>query len=180
MSRRRFIARPPRTNRPHRVNRQIRISPVRVIDAEGKQLGVMSADEGRQVAREAGLDLVEMAPEARPPVCRVMDYGRYRYEQSKRKKAMKSQKNDLKTLQLRPRIEEHDLDTKLRKASGFLEEGHPVKVVMRMRGRERATIPRWMDRLRNIVGQLTQDESGRVKQAPRVEGRDLVAMVEPA
>jgi translation initiation factor IF-3 len=160
----------------HRVNRQIRISQIRVIDPDGQQLGIMTPDEGRRVADEAGLDLVEVAPQARPPVCRVMDYGKFRYDQSKKKDH--SKQTIVKTITLRPKTDKHDLGTKLSQASKFLEKGNKVRFVMRMRGRERAHIGLWIKKLVDIL-QMMEPGTYTVASTPRAEGRAIVAMLDP-
>lgn len=122
------------------------------------------------------MDLVEVAPQARPPVCRVMDYGKFRYDQSKKKDH--SKQTIVKTITLRPKTDTHDLGTKLRQASKFLKEGNKVRFVMRMRGRERAHIKLWVDKLGEII---TMMEAGTytVSLTPRSEGRQIVAMIDP-
>lgn len=161
----------------HRVNHQIRIAQIRVIGAEGDQLGIMTPEEARRVAQESGLDLVEVAPKARPPVCRIMDYGKFRYDQSKKKDH--SKQTIVKTITLRPKTDDHDLGTKLRQASKFLGQGNKVRFVMRMRGRERAHVGLWVDKLRKIIARMDQGTYN-VAQTPRPEGRAVVAMLDPA
>lgn len=161
----------------HRVNHQIRISRILVIDQHGEKLGEMSPDEGRDLAETAGLDLVEVVPHARPPVCRIMDYGKYKYEESKRQRSRPA-RTEVKTITLRPKTDTHDLQTKLAHARKFLEAGHRVKFVMRMRGREQAHIDMWEDKMFNIVSEL--NDIATVVARPRVEGRTITAMVEPA
>src|SRR5690606_34802816 len=127
-------------NERTRVNQQIRISPVRVIDPEGEQIGILPIEKALETAEQMGLDLVEVAPMARPPVCRIMDYGKFRYEeQRKAREARKKQHRvELKEVKLRPGIEDHDFDFKTRHARRFLEEGNKVKVTMMFRGRQMA------------------------------------------
>ena len=146
-----------------------------VIDVDGEQLGVMSPDEGRRVAREKGLDLVEVAPNARPPVCRIMDYGRFKYEQRKRTK--KQHQVQTKIIKLRPKTDQHDLETKLRHARRFLESGDRVRFVIRMRGRERAVTERWVKLLRALVAKL--DDCGTVTSRPQLEGGGVTCTLEP-
>ena len=112
-----------------------------VIDESGNPLGVMAPEEGRRIAFERGMDLVEVAPNNRPPVCKIMDYGRFRYEQ--RKKHKKQHQAETKILKLRPKTDPHDLETKLRHARGFLEDGDRVRFIVRMRGRVKALNERW-------------------------------------
>ena len=161
----------------HRVNHQIRIPQIRVIDPDGNQLGIMTPDEGRRIAEEAGLDIVEVAPQARPPVCRIMDYGKFRYDQSKKKDH--SKQTVVKTITLRPKTDNHDLGTKLRQANKFLGEGNKVRFVMRMRGRERAHVHMWVDKLNDIITRLEPD-TFTIVQRPRPEGRAIIAMVDPS
>ena len=173
---RRPFGREERPRDAHRVNRQIRISPIRVIGPDGEQLGVMSNDEGRAAADEYGLDLVEVAPNSRPPVCRILDYGKYKYELSKKKASSKSDRVEIKTIRLRPKTDDHDLNTKLRKAVAFLDAGNPVKFVMRMRGRENAFADRWIGLMNEFLAHL---ENVQIKSRPHVEGRAITAIVEP-
>lgn len=162
----------------YRVNYQIRIPQIRVIGPDGDQLGIMSPDEARAIAKENDLDLVEVAPKAKPPVCRIMDYGKFRYELSKKASASKSSRVELKTLRMRPKTDQHDLETLIRKARGFLEKGDRVKFVMRMRGREQAHTGLWINKLNEIVAELK--DVAIVTQTPRIEGRMITATVEPS
>lgn len=141
----------------------------------------MSPDEAREKAEEFGLDLVEVAPKARPPVCRIMDYGKYQYEQSKKKSASKSNRVQLKTVQFRPNTEEHDLNVKLKRAKRFIEGGNQVKFVMRMRGRERAYTDRWVEKLGELIETFQEDYETNIKvvSRPRSEGWRIQAIVEP-
>jgi translation initiation factor IF-3 len=121
-----------------RVNDQIRLPEIRVIDAEGKQLGVLQTQEALKMAEEQGLDLVEIAPTSRPPVCKIMDFGKFKYEQSKkaRESRKKQHTTHLKEIKIRPKIEEHDLEFKLRNAEKFLTDKDKVKITVIFRGRE--------------------------------------------
>jgi translation initiation factor IF-3 len=159
----------------HRVNHEIRISMVRVIDADGEQLGIMTPEEGRRIAGEQGLDLVEVASDARPPVCKILDYGKYKYEVSKRAKPQKTAKT--KTIKLRPKTSEHDLQTKFNQARKFLGDGDRVKFVMRLRGRENAYIDRWCKILAVELAKL--EDEGQISVRPRQEGRAVIAQVDP-
>ena len=145
-----------------RINEQIRISQIMVIDDDGEQLGVMHPDDARRIAREKGMDLVEVAPNARPPVCRIMDYGRFKYEQRKRSK--KQHQIQTKMIKMRPKTDPHDLETKLRHARRFLEGGDRVRFVVRMRGRERSVTDRWQKQLNELLGKL--DDIGVVTGRP--------------
>ena len=161
----------------HRINHQIRIAQILVIGADGEQLGIMTPDEAREIAEEASLDLVELVPNARPPVCRIMDYGKHKYEESKKART-RGTRVEVKTITLRPKTDTHDMNTKLSQARKFLEKGDRVKFVMRMRGREQAHTDMWEERMvREVVEQL--EDIATVVAAPRQEGRTITAMVEP-
>jgi translation initiation factor IF-3 len=160
-----------------RINQHIRIAKIRVIGPEGEQLGVMTPEEGRKIARDHSLDLVEVASEARPPVCKILNYDRYRYEQAKKKTASKSDRVELKTIRMRPRTDEHDLTTKLKQVEKFLAKGNKVKLEMAMRGRERAYTGRWAAQLSEIAKHLS--ENAKITSMPRAEGRIISMMVEP-
>ena len=177
MRRRRF-RRPVQPEFEHRLNERIRARTIRVVDDEGNMLGVMTPDRGRLIARGRGLDLVEVAPEARPPVCRVMDYGKYRYARAQREKASKKRATALKVVQLRPKTDTHDLETKMKRVRRFIERGDRVRLVMRLRGRERGVTDRWVRMLRGLVADL--GDAVKVVSAPRAEGRTLSMTLEPA
>jgi translation initiation factor IF-3 len=157
------------------VNREIRFPSIRVIGAGGEQLGILTPDDARRMAEEQGLDLVEVAPEARPPVCRIMDYGKFRYELSKKTKPQRTAK--LKTIKLRPKTDDHDLETKFNQARKFLGEGDRVKFVMRLRGREAAYVDRWCESLSKSLETLT--DAGHISLTPRPEGKAVVAQLDP-
>lgn len=162
-----------------RVNDRIRISPIRLIDQHGEQVGVIPADEARELALDAGLDLVEVAPNSRPPVCRIMDYGKYKYEQARKAKEAKKKQHTItvKEIKLRPKIEEHDYGFKMRHARRFLEEGDKVKFTLRFRGRE-MTHPELGERvLAKIKAEL--GESIVVEADIRREGRTMTMLVAP-
>ena len=135
----RFPGKPERKY-DHRINEMIHISRVRVVDENGNMLGEMGADQARTIARERGLDLVEVAPEARPPVCKILDYGKFKYEEKKKKAKAKTRQHvqELKEVRMRPLTGAHDLQTKLKHAREFLEEGDKVLFTIRFRGREQA------------------------------------------
>ncbi len=155
----------------------IRAAEIRVIDAEGQQLGVMTPDDAIRQAEEVGLDLVEVAPAARPPVCRIMDYGRYKYEQKKKSGKGKGHAASLKEIKLRPRTDQHDLDFKLKNAKRFLLEGDKVKVTVMYRGREmvhREIGRKQLDRVVELLGAIASVES-----VPRMEGRLLSMILVP-
>lgn len=146
-----------------------------VIDEDGSSLGIMSPEDGRRIAFEKGLDLVEMAPNARPPVCRIMDFGRFKYEQRKRQK--KQQQVQTKIIKLRPKTDPHDLETKLRHARRFLEAGARVRFIVRMRGRERAVTERWVAQLNELTAKL--EDVGILTGRPLAEAGGVTCTVEP-
>ena len=168
-----------RINEKTRVNRQIRISPVRVISPEGEQLGILPIERALEIAEDQGLDLVEVAPMARPPVCRIMDYGKFKYEEQRQaREARKKQHHvQIKEVKMRPAIEDHDFDFKVRHARKFLEEGHKVKLTMMFRGRQMAH-PEYGRQVLDRVFQEVQDLS-KVESHPMLEGRSMVMVLAP-
>ena len=162
-----------------RINEEIRAREVRVIGSEGEQLGIMSGREAQQLAYEKHLDLVEIAPTAKPPVCRIMDYGKYRYEQQKREKeSRKKQKTfDIKEVKLRPCIEEHDFNVKFKNAVRFLEDGDKVKVTIMFRGRELSHPELGEVLLNKMAAQLK--ELAVVERQPKLEGKNMIMIVAP-
>jgi translation initiation factor IF-3 len=160
-----------------RINERIQEAEVRVIGSDGSQLGVMSPEAATERAIEEGLDLVEVAPGSRPPVCRIMDYGRYKYEQKKKSGKGKGHAASLKEIKLRPRTDDHDLDFKLKNARRFLMDGDKVKVTVMYRGREmvhREIGRRQLDRVKEMLGALAT-----VENPPRMEGRFLSMILVP-
>ncbi len=155
------------------INEQIRDREVRVIGDNGQQLGIMSAKEAMKLAQEAELDLVKIAPTAKPPVCKIIDYGKYRYELArKEKEARKKQKVvELKEVRLSPNIDANDLNTKINAARKFLSKGNKVKVTLRFRGREMAHMHSSKHILDDIAKEL--EEAAIVEKAPKVEGRAI-------
>lgn len=155
------------------INEQIRDREVRLIGADGEQLGIVSSREAQKIADEAGLDLVKIAPNAKPPVCKVIDYGKYRYEQARKEKdAKKKQKTvELKEIRLSPNIEANDLNTKMNAAKKFLAKGNKVKITLRFRGREMA----YMNASKHILDDIAENLSdvAVVEKAPKVEGRSI-------
>jgi translation initiation factor IF-3 len=162
-----------------RVNDRIRIKEVRVISPDGTQLGIMPIEQALQTAYSQNLDLVEVAPEARPPVCRIMDYGKYRYEQSKKAREAKKKQTviELKEIKLRPKTEEHDFQFKARHAERFLKEGNKAKITMMFRGREVIRMDRGKALLDRFVEALK--EVAVVEQAPKIEGRNMTLILAP-
>ena len=155
------------------INEQIRDREVRVIGENGDQLGVMPVKEAQKLADEAGLDLVKIAPTAKPPVCKIVDYGKYRYEQARKEKdAKKKQKTvELKEIRLSPNIDTNDLNTKMNAAKKFLAKGNKVKITLRLRGREMAH----MNSSKHILDDFAESLSdvAVVEKAPKVEGRSI-------
>ena len=155
------------------INEQIRDKEVRLIGADGEQLGIVSSKEAQKLADEAGLDLVKIAPTAKPPVCKIIDYGKYRYEQArKEKEAKKKQKTvELKEIRLSPNIDTNDLNTKINSAKKFIEKGNKVKVTLRFRGREMAH----MNQSKYILDDFAESlaDVAVVEKAPKVEGRSI-------
>ena len=162
-----------------RMNRMIRFSPVRVIAPDGEQLGILAVDEAIAAAEARGLDLVEVAPMARPPVCRIMDFGKFKFEQAKAARAAKKKQRsiDLKEIKFRPGIDEHDFDFKTRHAREFLAEGNKVKVTMMFRGRQMAHPElgkEVLDRVAEVLGDV-----GKVEQEARLEGKNMTMLMTP-
>lgn len=150
--------------RPHRINEEIRAREVRVIDENKQQLGIMDVRKALEIAYEKGLDLVEVAPNANPPVVRIMDYGKFLYEQQKKQhEAKKHQKQiKVKEIQMRPRIGDHDLEVKVKKIREFIEDGNKVKIRIRLRGRERGKpelLKEIVEKLMNKVGDIVEVET---------------------
>lgn len=162
-----------------RVNDGITASQVRLIDADGEQVGVKDLEEAKQMASDAGFDLVEISPNADPPVCRIMDYGKYRYQDSKKKAAAKKKQKQMqiKEVKFRPGTDEGDYNVKLRNLRRFLEEGDKAKVTMRFRGREMAHQELGLELLQQVEQDL--QELGTVEQYPRLEGRQMVMVIAP-
>ncbi|ONG53464.1 translation initiation factor IF-3 [Pseudoroseomonas deserti] len=168
---------PPRDG--PRVNEDIRVPQVRLIDQDGEMLGVMSAREALLRAYELGMDLLEISPNAVPPVCKITDYGKYKYEQQKKaNEARKKQKIvEIKEIKVRPNIDDHDYDVKMRAAKGFIEEGDKVKVTLRFRGREMAHQDLGVKVLERIRTELA--ELAKVEQMPRLENRQMIMVLAP-
>ncbi|MAF26715.1 MAG: translation initiation factor IF-3 [Gemmatimonadetes bacterium] len=162
-----------------RINDRIRISPVRVIDEEGEMLGVMSIEEARGLADDRGIDLVEIAPGSRPPVCRLMDYGKFKYDQNKKERKARSAQHRMqqKEVKVRPKIEEHDLQFKMRHARKFLEARDRVKLTLFFRGREITHQDLGTRVLRRMAEELSDVST--VESGPRMEGRTMVVHLIP-
>jgi len=162
-----------------RVNERIRAPRVRLIDADGKQVGIVSRDEALALAREQGLDLVEVAPQADPPVCRIMDYGQFLYQQAKKlKEARKKQTTvEVKEIKVRPKTDVHDLETKIRHIKRFLGDRNKVKIRVFFRGREITKPELGMEVLKKIL-EAVQEEA-QVEMQPRMEGRQMIMILAP-
>ena len=161
------------------INEEIREREVRVIDADGTQLGIMATKDALRIAQEKELDLINIAPQAKPPVCKILDYGKYRFEQAKREKEAKKKQKviEVKEVRLSPNIEDHDMETKARMAVKFLQGGDKVKVSVRFRGRELT---------RTEVGKVVLDQFvksiadyAEVEKTPKLEGRSMVMFLMP-
>jgi len=161
------------------VNNKIKAKDVRVVGTEGEQLGIMQLEDALKLAREKNLDLVNVAPQAKPPVCRIMDFGKYKYEQSKREKeARKKQRSiSVKEVKVRPNIEEHDFQVKVRNGKRFLEAGDKVKVSVIFRGRE-ITHPELGKKLCLQMAEELDDVSV-VERPPKIEGRNMIMILAP-
>jgi translation initiation factor IF-3 len=162
-----------------RVNERINVPEVRLIDETGENVGVVSKADAQQRAENAGLDLVEISPGADPPVCKILDYGRYKYvDQKKKAEARKKQKTiDIKEIKMRPNIDSHDYDVKMRAIFRFIADGDKVKVTMRFRGREMVHQDLGLKVLTRVREQL--EEVAKVEQFPRVEGRQMIMVMAP-
>jgi len=159
----------------YRVNRQIRVPQVRLINAANEQVGVVSTDEARRIADEAGLDLVEVQPNAEPPVCRVMDFGKFKYAQKKKERGQSKAHSTLKELRVRPAIDPHDLEYRLVQGRKFLEEGHKVQVVCIFRGRQRSHPELGFNVMKRVTEAL--GDISKVESPPRMTGPRLTMLL---
>ena len=162
-----------------RINEEIRVREVRLIDVEGKQLGVVPIEQAISLAHEAEADLVEIAPTAVPPVCKILDYGKYRFELEKKNRESKKKQKiiKMKEIRMQPKIEEHDLQFKSKHVKAFLDEGNKVKVTVRFRGRELAHTDRGRIVLDKVLGLL--DDSFILEKEPAMEGRFMSMVIGP-
>ena len=163
----------------HEINEQIRDPQVRLISEEGEQLGIVSAEEALRIATEAGFDLVKIAPNSVPPVCRIMDYGKFRFEQTKKEKEAKKNQRviEIKEIRMSPGIDTNDFNTKLKNAQKFLNDGDRVKVSIRFRGREMAHTEIGADLLKDFAAQCA--EIANMDKAPKLEGRNMSMFLSP-
>ena len=166
-------------DRDARINFRIRVPEVRVIASDGSQLGVLQTKDALRAAEEEGLDLVEISPTAKPPVCKIMDYGKYKYEQEKKKREAKKHQVvvHLKEVKLRPSTDKHDLDTKLKHIKRFLGEGNKAKLTVKFRGREMAHRDLGEKVLKDLIEQV--GELAKLDQPPKFEGKMLSAVLAP-
>ena len=162
-----------------RINEEIRVKEVRLIDENGENRGVISIREALQLAVDAGLDLIEISPQAVPPVCKILDFGKYKYEMQKRKaEAKKNQKViEIKELKLRPMIDTHDYEVKIKQAKKFLGEGNKVKFTMRFKGREMNTSNLGQDVLHRILDDL--EGLSKLDSEPKMDGRQMMMLISP-
>lgn len=171
---------PVRENDGPRINREIKAKEVRLINYNGENAGVVSLAEALKIAQEVGLDLIEISPQVTPPVCKVLDYGKYKYEMQKKKnEAKKNQKVvSIKELKLRPMIDTHDYEVKVKQAKKFLAQGDKVKFTMRYKGREMSA----NDLGKEILNKLLEDLDGlcKIDSAPKMEGKQMFMIVSPA
>lgn len=174
----RGMRRPPVPNAPkHRINEQIRISPVRVVGADGEQVGVISTDQALTMARDVGLDLVEVAPEARPPVCRIMDFGKFKYQISKRSSKSASHQQKIKEIRVRPKTGDHDIEVKVNRARNFLKHKDKVQITVLFKGREMAHQEEGQRIIEQIVESLA--DVSKVESEPRRSGRRMECRLAP-
>ncbi|KAA1262563.1 Translation initiation factor IF-3 [Rubripirellula obstinata] len=166
----------PDTRDSTRINNNIRITPIRVVSEEGEQLGIIPTEDALQRARDAGLDLVEVAPGERPPVCRIMDYGKFKYEKNKKKNSGQAH-TKTKEIRLRPKTGDEDVRTKIRQAQKFLEHKDKVQVSVLFRGREMAHIEEGRKVMQQAIELLS--EYGKVETTPQQHGRRMIAMIAP-
>ncbi|MCC5971887.1 MAG: translation initiation factor IF-3 [Pararhodobacter sp.] len=178
MARRPHNAPPSRDTGP-RTNDRIRAPEIRLIGAEGENIGVVTPARALELAVEAGLDLVEISPNAAPPVCKIMDYGKFKYEQQKREAEARKKQHiiEIKEVKFRPGTDIHDYEVKMRNVVRFLEGGDKVKVTLRFRGREMAHQDLGVELLNRVAADIT--EIGKVENMPRLEGRQMVMMIAP-
>uniref|UniRef100_UPI00097096DA translation initiation factor IF-3 n=1 Tax=Gemmobacter megaterium TaxID=1086013 RepID=UPI00097096DA len=170
---------PPQRDTGPRVNDRIRAPEIRLIGANGENVGVVTPARAMMMAEEAGLDLVEISPNAEPPVCKIMDFGKFKYEQQKREaEARKKQKIiEIKEIKFRPGTDDHDYQVKMRSVLKFLEEGDKVKITLRFRGREMAHQQLGMDLLNRVAADV--NALGKIESMPKLEGRQMVMMIGP-
>ena len=172
-------AAPPQKEEGHRINNRIDAREVRLIDAEGQNIGVVPIRQAMMMAEEANLDLVEISPDAKPPVCKILDYGKFKFqEQKKAAEARKKQKViEIKEIKMRPMIDDHDYDVKMRAIHKFIGEGDKVKVTLRFRGRELSHQQLGMNLLKRVQEDTAED--AKIEAYPRMEGRQMLMVLSP-
>jgi translation initiation factor IF-3 len=173
------IQQKPQYEREIRINYRIRVAQVRLIDPEGKQLGIVNTSEALRQAVEAGFDLVEINPKTSPPVCKIMDFGKFKYEEKKKSQEIRRAQVviDTKEIKLRPVIDSHDLETKINQIRGFLSDGDKVKITVRFRGREMAHTHLGLELLNNIISSL--GDAAVVEAQPYLDGKTMLLMFAP-
>jgi translation initiation factor IF-3 len=169
--------RPPEPTNKQRINEQIRVTPVRVIGADGAQLGILPTDEAMRLARTLDLDLVEVAPNERPPVCRIMDYGKFKYQQKKRQHKGHAHQVKIKEIRVRPKTGDHDIQVKVSKAREFLSHKDKVIVTVVYRGRELAHVEEGRKVIDDILLQL--EDCSKIEAAPVHHGRRMICTLAP-
>ncbi|WP_127903202.1 translation initiation factor IF-3 [Solirhodobacter olei] len=170
---------PPQRDTGPRVNDRIRAPEIRLIGAEGENLGVVTPNRAMMLAEEVGLDLVEISPNATPPVCKIMDFGKFKYEQQKREAEARKKQHiiEIKEIKFRPGTDTHDYEVKMRSVLKFLEGGDKVKITLRFRGREMAHQQLGLELLNRVAADV--GELGKVENMPKLEGRQMVMMIGP-
>lgn len=163
-----------------RINDQIRIPEIRLIGVDGHQYGVVRTEEARRIAADQGLDLVEVSPTAKPPVVKIIDYGKFKYQQQKKSSEAKKKQVvvQVKEIQFRPNIEKHDIEVKAKRMEGFLNDGDRVKAVMQFRGREMAYKTLGLDKFKSIIS-LVLAKTGTIESGPDFVGNKIIAMIAP-
>lgn len=161
------------------INREIRDKELRVISADGEQLGIMSSKEALAIAEDQGLDLVKIAPQAKPPVCKIMDYSKFRYEQAKREKENRKNQKQIETKEIRlsVTIDVGDFNTKVNQAKKFLNSGHKLKVSIRLKGRMMAHSELGVDNMKRFADALSEEAN--IDKAPNLEGRQILMILSP-
>jgi len=179
IARRRFIKREDDRGKSLRINERIRLTPVRLIGEDNEQVGVIETDKAMAMAKEAGLDLVEVSPNSRPPVCRIMDYGKWKYQQKKKEAKAKahSKQSELKEVRMRPGTDDHDMNIKMDRAREFLEEGHKVQFTMMFKGRQMAHKDIGYRGFQDVAKEL--EEVAKVEVPPRSMGRRMTMILAP-
>ena len=161
----------------YRINDKIRSPQVRLIDGDGQNMGIIPIEEARKLAAEVELDLVEVSPEATPPVCRILDYGKLKYQQKKKLQQKKKPKTHQKEIRIRPRISEHDIQVKLKLAKKFIAHGDRVLITMNFRGREMVHMGLGRDLMTRLISELV--ETAKIEKYPKLEGRRMTMVIVP-